>query len=197
MRIVSLALTFCLLIGSQALAISPINLEVIKEAQLYGTANVKKEYTSFLAPWMAFEERAPKLDEFAERAYLYTPFLLIAIDARGKAQQGKQVETADSSKTLENYSGYVIFSATLYGGNDALMQNAAVTVKQDKRTVKAAQSTVEVSKTNWPDNKPQYMAQCYFYFQEKDIQTDKPALLHILTADKQEHTFYFNMDRIK
>ncbi|CUH94204.1 putative secreted protein [Propionispora sp. 2/2-37] len=199
MRIICLALALLLVLSSQVSAISSINLDVIKQAQAYGTSKFQADYSTFLAPWMSFEERAPKLDEFAERAYLYTPFLLIAIDARDKAGRGEKVEIEDSDKTLQDYSGYIIFSAVLFGGDATFVQGATATVKQDKKIIKVAQSTIpaEAVKTAGPGGNSLYMSQCYFYFKEKDIFMDSPGMLVVSTQDKREHRFYFNIPQIR
>lgn len=199
MRTICLVLSLVLVLSSQVSAVSSINLDVIKQAQSYGTSKAQADYSTFLAPWMSFEERAPKLDEFAERAYLYTPFLLIAIDARDKVSRGEKVEVEDSNKTLQDYSGYIIFSAVLFGGDASFAQGASAMVKQDKKVIKVTQATIpdEAVKTAGPGGKSLYMAQCYFYFKEKELFMNNPGMLVVSTQDKREHRFYFNIPQIK
>ena len=61
MRIIGLTIILFLLLVSQAFAISPINLEVIKEAQAYGKAHGQNQLKEFLLPWVSYEEKAANL----------------------------------------------------------------------------------------------------------------------------------------
>jgi hypothetical protein len=198
-RIFSLiVILFCLLV-SQAFAISPINLEVIKEAQEYGKTQAQSQLKDFLLPWMSYEEKAVKLDDTAERSYLYTSFLLMATDAREKSLNGHVVKILDSENILSDYSGLLSFSTVLYGDKQDFMKSASVTLKQDKKVVKAYQVIVppNAEKISMDGEQNGFTVQCYFYFLEKDIRSNNPIILSITTNDKKEHNFYFDMAKIK
>ena len=45
----------------------------------------------FFQPWTAYEESSIKLDELTSRAQVFTPFLLVAADARDKVKKGDAV----------------------------------------------------------------------------------------------------------
>jgi hypothetical protein len=188
-----------LLLIIQTLAISPINTEVIKEAQNYGKLQSKIQLQDFLLPWISYEEKAIKLDDTAERSYLYTSFLLIARDAREKSLNNRNVTIADSQGILSDYSGLLSFSTVLFGDKQDFIKNVSVVVKQDNKEVKAYQiivpSDVEVASID--KGQSEFTAQCYFYFFEKDIKPDIPIILFITTNDKKEHCFYFDVAKIK
>jgi len=194
-----LTIIFSLLLVSQTLAISPINLEVIKEAQDYGKLQARNQLKDFLLPWMSYEEKAIKLDDSAERSYLYSSFLLIARNAREQSLNNHNVTTLDGEEILTDYSGLLSFSTILFGDNQDFVKNTSVVLKQDNNEFKAYQiiipSDIEIVSMN--KGQTGFIAQCYFYFLEKDIRPDIPIILFITTDDKKEHRFYFDMAKIK
>ena len=199
MRIVGLTVVLFLLLVSQAFAISPISRAVIKEAQDYGKVNAQNQFKDFLLPWISYEEKAAKLDNSAEHSYLYTAFLLIANDAREKSLSGHVVNILDSEGILADYSGLLSFSTVLYGDKQNFMKSAKVVLKQNKKVLKAYQVIVPPNgeKISRDGGQPQFIAQCYFYFLEKEIISNTPIILSITTNDKKEHSFYFDMEKIK
>jgi hypothetical protein len=194
-----ITMIFSLLLASQTLAMSPINLEAIKEAQDYGKLQSKNQLQDFLLPWISYEEKAIKLDDTAERSYLYTSFLLIAQDAREKSLNNRNVTILDGEGIVTDYSGLVSFSTVLFGDKQDFVKNTSVIVKQDNNEVKAYQiimpSDAEAVLTD--RGQTGFTAQCYFYFLEKDIRPDIPIILFITTNDKKEHSFYFDVSKIK
>ena len=134
MRVFSLALLFVFAVVQTAFAIAPLNVLSIKQAQLYGSSQAKEELFAFLKPWMAYEERAGQLNEEAERAYLFTPFLLIAMDAREKKLHNLPVSLEDSEKIITDYLDTLSFSVKVYGAKQEFSKNStAVLVDVYKR----------------------------------------------------------------
>lgn len=199
MKLLSIFLLVLLIGSSQALAIAPVNLASIQEAQDYGKISAQKEYTEFLSPWMSYEENAVKLDAGSERAYLYTPFLLMAVDARDKTRKGQDVDVQDSGKILEAYNGYLIFSAVVQSDDPAFGSSVTAYAKQDKNRIAASQSVVPEKPlaNTWSKTGPAYMLQCYFYFNEQDFKNRNPIVLTVKMADKRERHFYFALQTIK
>ena len=199
MKFFILTVIFSLLLVSQTLAITPINLEVIKEAQDYGKLKMKSPLQDFLLPWMSYEEKAIRLNDTAERSYLYTSFLLIAADAREKSLNGRNVAIVDSEGVLEDYSGLLTFSTVLFGDKQDFAKDSSAVIKQDKNMVKAYQmiTPAEGEKVYKDKGQTMFTAQCYFYFSNKDLLPENPIILSITTNDQKEHNFYFDLTKIK
>ena len=198
-KIISLLCAFLLLSINPVLAISSINVDVIREAQSYGKVKAHDQLKDFLLPWISYEEQSVKLDETAEHAYLYTAFLLMATDSREKSLNGQSVTLLDSERILADYTDLLSFSVALFGDKQDFTQNASVILKQDKKIIKAYQANIpthgeQISKE---EGRPVYKGQCYLYFIEKDIDLTSPIRLVVTTQDKKEHTFYFDMEKIK
>ncbi|MDF2636070.1 MAG: hypothetical protein K0R78_2944 [Pelosinus sp.] len=199
MKFFVLTVIFSLLLVSQTLAISSINLEVIKEAQDYGKLKAKSPMQDFLLPWTSYEEKAIKLNNTAERSYLYTSFLLIAADAKKRSLNDHNISIMDSEGVLEDYSGLLSFSTVLFGDKEDFVKDSSVVIKQDKNVVKAYQmiTPAQGEKVYRDKGQTTFTAQCYFYFLDKEILPDIPIILSITTNDKKEHNFYFDQMKIK
>lgn len=198
MRIIGTILCL-LMLSNTAYAISAINNAVIKEAQYYGRIKRHSQLDDFLRPWISYEEKAERLDDTAEHAYLYTPFLLIATDAREKSLKGYQVKVADSERVVQNYLGTVSFSVVLFGNQPHFGEKAKVILRQDKKKIKAYEVVIpkEAEKKIGSGKQKSFKLQCYFYFGEKQIDPNKPMILSIITGDKQQHQFYFHTKEVK
>lgn len=200
MKLVSAIISlFCLLtVPFASSAISLINRDVILEAQEYGIQRQQLPLTEFLHPWIVYEEHATILNETTERAYLYTPFLLLANDARDKARSKKTVQLADSEQILADYAGCLVFSITINGKNENFNDGIQAVIKQDKKNIKPYHAVIKSPvKTPWFPNEPQFTAHTHFYFYDKQLQLNKPITLVLTTKDKQERRFYFDLAKFK
>jgi len=199
MKIISLTCAFLLLWVGHVLAISSINIEVIKEAQDYGKINAQQYLKNFLLPWISYEEKAENLNDTAEHAYLYTSFLLMATDAREKSLNGQSVSVVDSQRVVADYAELLSLSIILFGDKQDFAQNASVVLKQDEKNIKAYQVNLPLNAERFVKDTEQtlFKAQCYVYFLEKDIELNAPVRLSITTSDKKGHSFYFDLAKIK
>lgn len=198
MKIVCLVMTFVTLLTGQALAISPINYDLIQEASNYGETHAQMDWAGFAAPWSVFEEKADKLDNTEEFAVLYTPFLLIAADMKEKTLSNQTMNPVDAEKLLADYKGFLVFSVKLLGNDKNFAQNSVAVLKQNNKIVKFHQAVIpSESETKWSPVERSFSSQCYFYFLENEIDLDKPVILTITKRDKQKSNFYFNLRNIK
>jgi len=198
-KIISLTCALLVLLVSHALAISSIDAKIIKEAQDYGKSKAQYQLEDFLLPWISYEEKAVKLNDTAEHAYLYTAFLLMATDAREKSLDGQSVSLLDSKRVVADYTELLSFSIVLFGEQQDFVQNARLILKQDNKFIKAYQVNMppNAEENANDEGQPLFKAQCYLYFLEKDIKLDAPVTLSITTSDKKEHSFYFDLVKIK
>ncbi|CQR74590.1 hypothetical protein SOV_26990 [Sporomusa ovata DSM 2662] len=195
---VILGLIILLSVPLSAGAITLINNDVILEAQEYGVKRSKMPLSDFLQPWLAYEEQAAIINETTERAYLYTPFLLLAYDARDKAISKQSIELANSEQILADYAGCLVFSIIVNGNTEKFSDNVQVIIKQEKKIIKPYHAVINPPVKNpWASNEPHYTAHYYFYFYEQDVVLSKPITLTVTTKDKQERRFYFELPNFK
>ena len=193
---------------SPANAVAPVNGEMIEDARTYGFTKKLMDINEFLSPWTAYEEKAVKISAATDRAVCYTPFLLIANDAREKANINKPVNLTDIEKLLADYAGYYTFTVILQGSTADFAEKSAVVIVQDKKTIAAYDIAVTAAEAvHVPaGEKPQYRARMYIYFLAKDIAANQPIVLKVTTSgkdgkdskdSKESYSFYFDLAKIK
>jgi hypothetical protein len=193
-----LSLLFFLSVSLSANAIALVNKDIIMEAQEYGKKQSQLPLTDFLHPWLVYEEQATVINEMTERAYLYTPFLLLAYDARDKARSKQQVEFAASEKILSDYAGCLAFSIIINGKEENFSDKVQVVIKQDNKIIKPYHAVTNPAvKIPGSPNEAQYTAHFYYYFYDREVAMGKPVTLSVITKDKQERKFYFELSKFK
>ena len=200
MRVICLVVVLLLCCAVPVAAVAPVNADSIAEAQEYGKLRADRPMDEFFQPWTVYEEKCEKLDETSERAFVFTPFLLLAADARDKTLNSQPVSVSDAEKILTDYNGFVIFGAIIFGSEPDFADKLTVTVRQDKKTVKEQMDTrpAKAEKAAWSSaQKPVYVCQAYFYFKSKDIANDKPVVLQISGSGKLERRFSFDLAKYK
>ena len=182
---------FCM--QSSAGAVADITSDMVAKAQQYGIVYAKKSTQDFLKPWTTYEEEAISLTEQSERAYIYTPYLLVASDAREKQNSSKTIALADGKTLLKDYEKTMTFQVVLYGKKADFAQGLTATISQGKTVKKAYQMIV-------PDKAEalgeEYCAQCYFYFDEDDLSLNEAITLNIVKKDGSKKKFNFALAQI-
>jgi len=189
LRLIAAITAFVLLASGPALAVAPMTAATVKAAQDYGRKRADYPLAVFLQPWTVYEERAAKRDDTAERAYLYTPFLLVAADARDRTAAGGTVGTADGEKVLADYEGYVIFGVTLVGGREDFTGRYVATLRQGRKSVKP--SLVHAPPPPADGSEAPCRVLVYFYFPAREVAADRAAKLTVAAAGGRQRSFVF------
>lgn len=191
-----LGILFLFCMQSSVGAVEKVSGDVIAKAQQYGIVYAKKSTQDFLKPWTAYEQQAMTITEQAERAYIYTPYLLIASDARERQNSGKAITLSDSKELLKNYAKTLTFQVILYGTEATFANGIDATITQGD-TVKKAYQKIVPDKASALSDKKQYSAKCYFYFDEKDLDLTAPIMLNVAKKDEFKKKFYFSLAKIQ
>ncbi len=189
-----LGILFFFCMQSSAGAVANITGDMISKAQQYGIVYAKKSTQDFLKPWTTYEEEAISLTDHAERAYIYTPYLLIASDAREKQNSNKKISIADGKTLLKDYEKTMTFQVVLYGKKADFAQGITATITQGSK-VKQSYQMIVPDKAE-PVSDGQYCAQCYFYFDEEDLSLNAPIALNIAKKDGSKKKFNFTLAQI-
>jgi hypothetical protein len=193
---ITVAAILLVLLASQALAMSPVDTLVIKDAQEYGRRMALENYSTFMAPWTAFEEKAQKLNDFTEHAYIFTPYIIVASDAREQALKNQVSRIENSEQALAQYNGFLVFSVDLYAQEPASLEKLTVKLIQGQRVIPtyyvnpAKKSRVDVN------GKLMVSTQYYLYFEDKAILRNKPVILHITDRSDRMRSFFFDLGKI-
>lgn len=119
----------------------------IKQAQNYGLMNYQKSIPEFIKPWMAYEESSKTLDADSERAYIYSPYYLVAINARERLLASQTINIADGEVVLQTFHNSLPFGVTLYVEDvtDFEKSLTANLVQNDKRVQSYAVRVQDIS----------------------------------------------------
>lgn len=194
----------CILLGALCLflmqgtagAVANVAGDMISKAQQYGIVYAKKSNQDFLKPWTAYEEEAMTLTEQSERAYIYTPYLLVASDARERQNKNQAITLSDSKEILKNYDNTLTFQVILYGSQADFADGITATLVQDG-TVKTAYQQIVPERADALSDSKQYSVKCYFYFDEKGLNLKNPVTLKITKKDVFEKKFYFSLAKVR
>ncbi len=180
-----------------AAAIALIDGNSIVEAQAYGQKNADISFADFLRPWSA---TALKKNGPQETAYLYTPYLAIASDARTRSLAGKKTGLTDCENALADYNGTMSLSLVLYGAPDSLFKN------KPKINAYAGKQVIKPYRIVWPEGRMTQVefegkryaaANCYVYFSDNELRGIERIVLRVNTADGIEHQFCFDLTKLK
>lgn len=199
MRIIIAAAIVLFCFAAPVQALSLVNADMIRDAQRYGQRFYKQETDTFLLPWTVFEERALRNGEYTERAYLYSPYLLIALHAKDSMLQGTPPRLTDSEKILTDYNGFLTFELILYSPATDLSNGLEASLTQGKRTVNQAQIAIPAAPEAVQGLKGEtmYRTQCYLYFADRSMDYRKPVRLVVRAGDKRERCFDFNLAKMR
>ncbi|MBP3400565.1 MAG: hypothetical protein J6K70_02220 [Selenomonadales bacterium] len=189
-----LGILFFFCMQGSAGAVANTTNDMVAKAQQYGIVYAKKSTQDFLKPWTTYEEEAISLTEHTERAYIYTPYLLIASDAREKQNDNKTISLADSKGLLKDYEKTMTFQVILYGKKADFAQGITATITQGKTVKKAYQMIVPDKAETVSEG--QYCAQCYFYFDEEDLALNQSIVLNVAKKDGTKKKFNFALAQI-
>ncbi len=97
-----------------ALATVNMDLSNIKSAQEYGIMRYQESFFNFAKQWIVFEEKSKTVDEQGERIYVYTPFYLVALNARDRLLAGQTINVYDGQVVLDAWQGSLPISVVFY-----------------------------------------------------------------------------------
>lgn len=195
-RSILLGALFLFLMQGTAGAVANVAGDMISKAQQYGIVYAKKSTQDFLKPWTAYEEEAMTLTEQSERAYIYTPYLLVASDARDRQNKNQAITLNASKEILKNYDSTLTFQVILYGSQADFANGMTATLVQGN-TVKTAYQQIVPDRAAALTDSKQYSVKCYFYFEEKGLDLKSPVTLKLNKKDVFEKKFYFALAKVR
>lgn len=138
MKKVFLLLCFVLLFSNNVFAYTQMTETEIARAQEYGIMNYQKEIHDFAKSWVTYEEQSKILDTTAERAYVYTPYYLVAINARERLLSGQPINPEDGQIVINAFKGALPVNIVLHLENvDNIKDDLIATLQQRNHSVEA------------------------------------------------------------
>ena len=197
-RILVIILLFVFTTFQICTAIDKPNKKIIKESQIYGASNYLVDLDDFLKPWASFEGENVIITKNSEVSYLYTPFLLVALDAREKTSKKEKITFEESNNMLKQYNEYFVFNTVFSDYDSDFLNNAKVFIEQGKSIFEISQINV-IDKEHYLNKESidMYKINCYLYFQIEKLSLKEPIKLIIESEKSRTRYFHFNLAEIR
>ncbi|MDR2007329.1 MAG: hypothetical protein LBP78_08850 [Acidaminococcales bacterium] len=138
------ALVFALSYASEADALALMNKTNIKHAQEYGIMRYQEDIPDFAKPWCVYEETSKVLDLSGERVYIYTPYYLVALNARERLISSQTINIVDGEMIVQEFSDILPVCVVLYIENaDRLENKISAFIRQGEKTADAYEVEVQ------------------------------------------------------
>ena len=197
LRLIILFLLVFIMFGSTVEAVMAPGTAVIREAQDYGREKTSISLDEFLLPWTAYPEASKRIELQTDRARFYTPYLLVACNARDTAISGKKITLDDSRKVLAEYAGFLVVELTLHGSKAETGAVNAI-LKQNEKIFPANQLSFGGSEPlRLAKGNIVYTMKYYAYFRDAGIAVNKPVTLSIEMDGQATKVFNFDLAKLK
>ncbi|MBP2644719.1 MAG: hypothetical protein H6Q75_159 [Firmicutes bacterium] len=191
------AVLFVLLWVKPAAVFAEVSRDTIFLAQEYGCQNSVLMLDDFFRPWTVYEEGAIVINSNMEQACFFTPFLLLASDARDKILAGKEVSLAEGKKVLEPYKQYLVFRVTLFGKYESFADGVQAVIRQGTKTIPSLLVYVIPEPEKSHPVSGVYSTKLFIYIMKDQVNRNKTAVLNLVTNDRRKHNFIFALDKFR
>lgn len=109
------AIVFCLLLtfSQQTSAMLAISDQMIGAAQEYGRSKTTIAANELQKPWIVNEDLRENIYADVESIIVYTPYLIVAMDAQNKAKAFEEIKLEDSKNLAAGYDQALVIGAII------------------------------------------------------------------------------------
>ncbi len=126
-----LLLTFC----QPTFAMLAISDQMIGGAQEYGRSKVSLPVNELQKPWTVNEALKENIYADTERIIVYTPYLIVAMDAQNKAKAFEEIKLEDSKNLASGYEQALVIGAIIDAPEKINPDNLQVTLLQGDKNL--------------------------------------------------------------
>ena len=126
-------LTFCLLLLSfcqQAFAMLSVSDQMLGAAQEYGRSRAAMAVSEMQKPWTVNETLGTNVYAEKENIIVYTPYLIVAMDAQNKAKAFEDIKLEDSRALASGYEQELVVGAVIDAPEKFLPENLQIALVQ-------------------------------------------------------------------
>lgn len=206
------AIVFCLLLTfcQQTFAMLAISDQMIGAAQEYGRSKTSIAANELQKPWTVNEDLRENIYADAESIIIYTPYLIVAMDAQNKAKAFEEIKLEDSKNLAAGYDQALVIGAIIDAPEKLNPANLQVVLLQGDKNLPpyygeliSASSTEKVIEKTAEQNKNITEAQ-----PEADktaLPLDKGKTVQVAVSDKinikmpvwnMQYYFYFDISQV-
>ena len=172
---------------------------LLQEAAVYAVTRRNLEWDAFFAPWTIFEEKSPILKAPSERAIVYTPFLLVAMENKQTINQNKSLDEGKIAELLKSYEGNFVVCTILRSNRLFITESLSAIVQQDNRIVKPryihGEPIIDLMQSGQAAT-PSYEMRVYFYFPQEQINPGMPVNLLVFEQGENARRFLLPLNVI-
>lgn len=200
-RVCAILLFFLLvaLFANSAFAYRIADKSLLQAASDYATTRRNLEWDAFFAPWTIFEERSPMLKSPSERAIVYTPFLLAAIETKQYMDQNKTVNNDKITEVLKSYENNFVVCTILRSSRPFTAESLSAIAQQDNRIIKPhyvhGEPPIDLKQLG-QSAAPSYEMRVYFYFRQMQINPGLPVTLLVFEPERNARRFLLPLNSI-
>lgn len=191
-------LILAVVFAQTAHAMSPVSEDMIRHAQYYGKSHAHVPEDEFLQPWTVYEKEAKRLQSSEEHAYVYTPFLLVAADARSRYLQGEALYIEQGKEVLQQYADTLVLKVIVHGHSASFVKNTKSAIRQEDKVIAPYEcllpTMAEAVEGAYINTK--FKMEEYVYVKMKQLVVSKPIRVSVTTGDTQQHHFYISLSSI-
>ncbi|MPM68406.1 hypothetical protein SDC9_115338 [bioreactor metagenome] len=126
-----LLLTFC----QTTFAMLGISDQMIGGAQEYGRSKVALPVNELQKPWTVNEALKENIYADSERIIVYTPYLIVAMDAQNKAKAFEEIKLEDSRNLASGYEQALVIGAIIDAPEKTIPENLQVAILQGDKNL--------------------------------------------------------------
>ncbi len=126
-----LLLTFC----HSAFAMIGISDQMIGGAQEYGRSKIASPVNELQKPWTVYEALKENIYADTERVIIYTPYLIVAMDAQNKAKAFEEIKLEDSRNLASGYEQALVIGAIIDAPEKITPDNLQVAILQGDKNL--------------------------------------------------------------
>jgi hypothetical protein len=144
MKNLFLALFLLLFCAGQVDALAPMNKNTIKEAQEYGIMRYQEDIPDFAKPWCVYEETSKALDLSGERVYVYTPYYLVALNARERLISSQTINIVDGEMIVQEFGDILPVCVVVYIEDaEKVKSKISAFIRQGEKTAAAYEVEIQ------------------------------------------------------
>lgn len=126
-----LLLTFC----QTTFAMLGISDQMIGGAQEYGRSKVALPVNELQKPWTVNEALKENIYADSERIIVYTPYLIVAMDAQNKAKAFEEIKLEDSRNLASGYEQALVIGTIIDAPEKTIPENLQVAILQGDKNL--------------------------------------------------------------
>ncbi|HIU63884.1 MAG TPA: hypothetical protein IAB06_02410, partial [Candidatus Avacidaminococcus intestinavium] len=114
MRTLIIMMFLCLM-SNTSLAMMNITEHMVGSAQEYGKSRTEETITAeeFQKPWTIHEVLGQNIYAVKEHIIIYTPYLLVAMDAQNKARAYEMIQPEAGKELADSFNGILVIGAVI------------------------------------------------------------------------------------